>query len=61
MKNLIKLQTATIAARARTGDKSIATSVEGGMVRVESVRDDVVTTLTADMTVDQAVDFLNAI
>lgn len=66
MQSLIKLQAATIAARTRTGDKTIATNAEAGAVRVVRVSYDAagnstVVELTKGVTVDGAVEFLNAI
>lgn len=61
MQDIIKLQTATLAARARTGDKALSTNVEAGQVRVVRVVGETVTELTTGLTVAKAVEFLNAI
>ena len=61
MQDIIKLQTATLAARARTGDKALSTNVAAGQVRVVRVVGETVTELTGGLTVAKAVEFLNAI
>lgn len=58
-KTLAKLQAATLAARARTGDATIGTEVSGGLVRVVRVTysaagKSTVTPLTAPMSADAA-------
>lgn len=65
MQTLIKLQQATLAARARTGDKHIATQVEAGLIDVvRSVPPAIgkgkhtLTVLRAGLTAEQAVAYL---
>ena len=66
MQNIIKLQAATLAARTRTGDKSIATSAESGLIRIERVSYDakgnaVISPLSGNLSADKAIEFLNAL
>lgn len=66
MQDIIKLQSATLAARTRTGDKTISTSANKGLVRVERVTYNprgiaTISPLSADLPMAKAVEFLNAI
>lgn len=60
------LRVATLAARVRCGDSSIGTNVEAGRVNIVSVtyprgrKTSVVKTLIAGLSLDEAVDQMNA-
>lgn len=66
MKDLLALQSATLAARARTGDQSIGTNAEQGQIRVVRVTSDTtgnwtVSDLSDPLPATKAVEFLNAL
>ena len=66
MNKLLELQLATIAARSRTGDQSIATSAANDTIRIERVvygagGKSMVTPLSKALPFDAAVKALNAL
>lgn len=66
MQELLNLQAATLAARTRTGDKSISTSAKSGFIRVVRVvynakGTSTVTPMSSDLSAVKAIEFLNAL